>query len=196
MSKWSSYKKEQLIMESWRDFLNERERTRTGTIGQQVDRFVVSASELAFEFKAVMDELNLELEIYIPEVEKILSTELAPRDSSVETKERCAGSKIEFILCMFEASCEVLNLDALTRKEQLKQLETNLQKPGVDLEKIARELLDKVNKQIEAGINTAKDCEKLKIKQAKQIAQKTDLGQQFKPRSAAPVPVRENDEKE
>jgi len=196
MSKWSSYKKEQLIMESWRDFLNERERTRTGTIGQQVDRFVVSASELAFEFKEVMDELNLELEIYIPVVEKILSTELAPRDSSVETKERCAGSKIEFILCMFEASCEVLNLNPAERKKQLKQLEITLKNPGVNLEQIAKNLLDKVNKQIEAGIESAEDCEKKRIKQAKQIAQKTDLGQQFKPRSAAPVPVRENNEKE
>ena len=124
-----------------------------------------------------MEELNLDLETYIPVVEKVLSTELAPRDSSVEVKDRCAKSKIDFIMCMFEASCEVLNLDDLSRKKQLNQLETTLQNPAVDLEKIARELLDKVNKQIEAGIKTAKDCDKLKIKQKKQLSQNIHYGQ-------------------
>ena len=202
MNEWSSFKNDQLIMESWRGFLNERERTRTGTIGQQVDRFVVSASELAFEFKEVMEELNLDLETYIPVVEKVLSTELAPRDSSVEVKDRCAKSKIDFIMCMFEASCEVLNLDDLSRKKQLNQLETTLQNPAVDLEKIARELLDKINKQIEDGINSAKDCEKKRIGQKKQIAQRTNVRQPLVPRdpsrlrATAPAPVRENNEKE
>jgi hypothetical protein len=282
MSNWSSYKKDQLIMESWRGFLSER-KTISGTLGQQTAD-LYQAGSLFDEFEEVLEELNLEPEVYLPVVQKILkfreqstelapyqqqSTELAPyqqqsteltpyqqqsteivklidkvgyknslmvvksaiglpekvkntkdlkdlitklrskkdqaklgdikanlqkMSAKMQTKDRCAKSKIDFIMCMFEASCEVLNLDSSTRKKQLNQLETTLQNPAVDLEKIARELLDKVNKQIEAGIKTAKDCDKLKIKQKKQLSQKIDLGQQFEPRAAAPL--RENNEKE
>ena len=168
MSKWSSFKEDQLITESWRSFLNEEYRSKTGAYYTTTGADTKTYSKA--RVKEILDELNLEPEVYLPVAEKILSTEL-------ETKDRCAKSKIDFIMCMFEATCEVLNLDALTRKRQLKELEINLKKPGVNLEQIAKNLLDKVKKQIEAGIESAADCDKLRIKQAKQITQKTDLGQ-------------------